>query len=81
MARYILRYTGTGPTPAADVATIKARAGINVLDQSGRMLLVEAADDVAGKLAKELTNWAADPEVTYPLPDTRKKPVRAPEGE
>lgn len=79
MARYILRYTGTGAVPAADVAAIEARTGVQVLDKSGRMVLVEATADAARELAK-MSNWAAEPEMTYEVPDTRKKPRRAPDG-
>lgn len=80
MARYILRYTGSGAGPAADAASIEARDGVRVLDKSGRMVLVEAADDVARKLAGEMPGWVVEPEITYPVPDTRRKPLRPPGG-
>ena len=40
-ARFILRYTGTGPRPNAHVARLRQVPGAKVLRESDRMLLVE----------------------------------------
>jgi hypothetical protein len=73
MARYILRY-GNGPSAPEDhVQTILAAKGIRVIDQSPKMLLVDA-DEAAlrGKLSG-LQGWTCHPEQQHPLPDTRYK--------
>ena len=80
MKRYILRYTGSGSTPAADVAMIEAREGVRVLDKSGRMVLVEATEEMAHNLGSKLTGWVVDKEVKYPVPDTHQKPRSAPDA-
>ena len=42
MARVILRFVGKGQPPETDVAQIQSTPGLHVVDQSSRMLLVEA---------------------------------------
>ena len=37
MAKYILRFTGSGEKPAADVKSIRKRAGVTILDEAPRM--------------------------------------------
>ena len=80
MARYILRYTGAGPVPVADMSRIEARDGVRVLDRSGRMVLVELESAVAHGLSGELSGWVVEPEVTHPVPDTRPAPRHSPDG-
>ena len=70
MSRYILRYTGNGPAPVGDLAAVR-RAGVSVVDEGARMLLVEAAPAVVDEVVHELAHWVASPERTVPRPRTR----------
>jgi hypothetical protein len=80
MSRYILRYTGTGPRPAADVERIRAAPELTVLDESSRMLLVEASAGELARLVESMPGWTWSPERTIRLPDPRPKPRRSPKS-
>ena len=68
--RFVLRYRGDGPAPAADVAQVQELGGATVVDSSSRMLLVEADDAGALRnLAGTLSDWILAPEQPYPFPD------------
>jgi hypothetical protein len=71
--RYILRYRGTGPTPEAHVACLRAVPGTKVLDESDRMLLVEGRRRDLEKATRTLDGWVLTAEKTVPVPDPRKK--------
>lgn len=71
MARYVLYTTNPdGPTP--DELTLIGQRG-PILDRSRRALLVELTDEQATELAHNLPGWTLQPEVTYPIPTTRRK--------
>jgi hypothetical protein len=76
--RYILRYTGAGPTPHAHVAHLKSVPGTRVLDASDKMLLVEGRRSDLESFTQGLVGWVLSPEKTIPVPDTRKKIRRRP---
>jgi len=80
MVQHILRYTGGSAVPDADLAAIRARAGVNVLDHSGRTVLVEATEAAARGLVHEMPGWAIDPVRLYAIPDTRPKLKDSPDG-
>jgi len=80
MGTYILRYTGSGRRPAADVRRIRATPKLAVLDDAPRMLLVEASAQRVKALAASLRGWVCNPERTIRLPDPRPKPRRAPKN-
>ena len=71
--RYILRYTGNGPTPHAHVAHLKSVPGTRVLDASDKMLLVEGRRSDLESFTHTLVDWVLSAEKTIPVPDTRKK--------
>jgi hypothetical protein len=73
MDRFILRFTGQGAMPAADVSRIRAHPDVTVSDTSSRMLLIEATQPAADQLAQQLPDWVCTPERTYPRPDPRPK--------
>lgn len=75
MTRYVLRYTGVGPVPAADVSQVRTRA--RVVDTDGRMLLVEAPNARITALVRSLPGWVATPETVVPLAPARPR-VRPP---
>ena len=79
MARFIVRYVGTGPKPASDVQRIRAAEELTVLDDSSsRMLLVEASEERVKKLVGSMPGWIWSPERSFRLPDPRPKPRRGP---
>lgn len=75
----MLRYRGSGPPPADDVARVHARDDTVVVDSSARMLVVEADPKVIGELAEALPDWIVAPEMTYEVPDTRQRVERPPD--
>jgi hypothetical protein len=80
MGRYIVRYVAEGTRPAADVKRIRAVPELTVLDESSRMMLVEASEKGLKKLMDALPGWSWSPERTIRLPDRRPKLRRKPAG-
>lgn len=80
MGRYILRFTGTGAKPAADVKRIRAAPRVTVIDDSGRMLLVESTEERVKEVVAAMSGWSWSPERTIRLPDLRPKPCRKPKN-
>ena len=74
--RFVLRYSGPR-TAAADPARLSARlgaaAGVKVLDESPRMLLVEGSRPALDRALKDIEGWEVIPETTTPLPDPRPR--------
>ena len=75
MSRFILRYRGTGPKPDEDVQRIRALPNTIVLDDSPRMLLVEAPEDELKAALASMREWVMSQERMIPLPDPRPKPL------
>jgi hypothetical protein len=73
MKRYILRYRGEGTRPERDVELIRLAPETTVIDDSPRMLLVEAPEDVLRKTLQSLPDWVMVEEEFIPLPDPRPK--------
>jgi hypothetical protein len=73
MGRYILRYGVSGSAPAEHVHRILATPGVQLIDQSPKMLLVDADESALREQIKNLPGWSVHPEQQYPLPDTRQK--------
>lgn len=71
--RFILRYTGDGPTPAAHVAHLRSVPGTKVLDESEKMLLVEGRKRDLETATHVLGGWVLTAEKTIPVPDARKR--------
>ena len=81
MARFIVRYVGTGPRPASDVERIRAVEELTVIDDSSsRMLLVEASEERVKEVMASMSGWIWSPERTIRLPDPRPKPRRGPKS-
>ena len=70
--RFVLRYRGEGPAPTADADQIRRLPGTNIVDASGRMLLVEADEQPLRELIGSLSAWVMAPEQTLSVPDPRK---------
>jgi len=77
-SRFVLRYTGSGPGPEADVARVHALEGAVVIDSSVRMLLVDSPPEALRRLVDILPDWVMAPEQSYEVPDTRTKIERPP---
>jgi hypothetical protein len=78
-SRFVLRYRGDGPKPEADVARMVEQAGAVIVNSSARMLEVEAKPGPLRDLVDALPDWVMGPDVSYEVPDTRKKVLRPPE--
>ncbi len=76
----MLRYSGEGPKPDADVARVHELSDAVVLDDSSsRMLLVESEPEPLRHLVDALPGWVMGPDMPYEVPDTRKKILRPPD--
>ena len=73
MGRFILRFNGVGEKPAEDVQRIRSLPNATVLDDSARMILIEAPDDAIIEIGKLLPRWGVSQESFIPLPDPRPK--------
>jgi hypothetical protein len=73
MGRYILRYGKAPSAPEEHVQTILSTQGVQVIDKSPNMLLVEGDEAALRKKIDDLQGWSLHPEQQYPLPDTRHK--------
>jgi hypothetical protein len=77
LARFILRYRGQGKPPRDDVERFKGLPGITVIDDSSRMLLVDAAEQDLRRLVERAPNWAMSPETSFTLPEPHPNLERA----
>jgi len=73
MKKFILRFTGNGPKPAADVTHIRECEGVTILNEAPRMLLVQCTKTRAKQLVEELDKWVMSEERTVELPNPRPK--------
>ena len=80
MGRYIVRYAGEGSRPAADVQRIRASRGLNVLDDSSRMMLVEASAKKSQELDELHAGLDLDPGANDPSARSRPRPRRRPKS-
>jgi hypothetical protein len=78
-SRFILRYRGDGPKPAADVAKLEELEDLVIVNSSARMLEVEARPEPLRDLVDSLPDWMMGPDISYEVPDTRKKVRRPPD--
>jgi hypothetical protein len=77
--RFVLRYSGEGVTPEADIARVLELDDATVVDSSPRMLLVESQAEPLRRLVDTLPDWVMASEQTYALPDTRRMVEAPPE--
>jgi len=74
MSRFVLRYRGAGSAAPEDIARLRTLPDTAILDQTGRMLLVEAPETMSAALGEALPGWAISPERMVPVPTTRPEP-------
>ena len=75
----MLRYSGEGSKPDADVARVHELSDAVVLEESSRMLLVESEPEPLHDLVDALPGWVMGPDMSYEVPETRKKILRPPD--
>ena len=73
MKRFILRYTGKGEPPHDLAETVRAAPDLDIVEESGRMLLVEGSREDLERIVASRPDWLLAEEAMVPLPDTRKK--------
>ncbi len=78
MSRFIIRYRGEGERPRDTLDRIRGIKGVSVVEDSGRMVLVEAPEQPLRSALGSEVDWVISPDVTYEVPDTRKKVQRPP---
>ena len=69
----MLRYGMARSAPEEHLQMIHSTPGLQVLDESPRMLLVDGEESALREKLKAMPGWSLHPEQSYPLPDTRKK--------
>lgn len=78
--RFVLRRTGKSepgvPSQVALPRHLDATAGVQVLDETPRMLLVDASRKVLDRALKGYSDWEVVPETFTPLPDPRVQITR-----
>jgi hypothetical protein len=81
MARFILRYRGSGSGQTEDVGKIRSLPNTAILDSSSDcMMLVDGPEEHLRAALKDMPGWVMTPEQTIPVPDTREKILRPPGG-
>jgi hypothetical protein len=76
MPRYVVRFKGAGDPPPAAREHIRAQPEASVIDESERMLLIDAPEHVADTLGKALPDWSVTSERTIPLPKDPRPKIR-----
>lgn len=61
------------------MARVRSLAGAEVVDESPRMLVVEADPGSLAGLVEDLGDWIVAPDHSYPVPDTRQA-IEGPPG-
>jgi hypothetical protein len=77
MAKLILRYRKPGPIPDAEKEQICSMEDVALLDESPRMLLVEASEDCLNARLNK-SDWTISPETKVEIPESRPRPIRRP---
>ena len=72
MPRYIARFRGRGCRPAETQERIEQVDGTRIIDDSPRMVLVEAPDDAGLRSVLDPATWLVTEERRYRLPTPRK---------
>lgn len=73
MPRFVVRYRGKGERPQDAVDKVGRIEGASVLEDSGRMMLVEAPEQALRNALTPQTDWMISPEISYSIPDVRKR--------
>jgi hypothetical protein len=71
VSRFVVRYRGKGEYPARVLEKIRS-LGASIIDDSGRMLLVEAPKRGFEEAMASEQDWLVTPEVSYERPNPRQ---------
>jgi hypothetical protein len=78
MKQYIVRYTKSASAPQEEKDRVKSFPGVQVVDESSRMLLIQTSPETAAALDAALPDWAVSAEQEYTLPNPRPKVLNGP---
>ena len=78
MGRFIVRYRGKGARPERAVHRLREADGVQVIDETRRMLLVEGPEKAIRSACGDDDDWVVEPEQVYRLPDPRPSIKRRP---
>lgn len=78
MSRFVARYRGTGTPVSEATARLRSVPRATILDQSSRMVLVEAPEAMETALRAALPGWVIARERQIPVPTTRPAPLQEP---
>ena len=74
MGRFILRYQGAGAKPQSDVKKFSSLSNVKLVDESAKMLLVEAPTEKSlADAVADVEGWAICPECSIELPPPHPK--------
>ena len=76
MGRFVVRFRGPGDPPAPLAERLRALPAVQVIDDAGRMLLVEG-DEKTLRAALPPGDWLIAPERQYSLAGARPRARRA----
>jgi hypothetical protein len=79
MERYIVRYTRGATAPEEEKQRIRSLDNVQVLDETPRMLLVQAPPETAAALQTALPDWQVNAEQVYTAPDPHPQVEREPD--
>lgn len=69
MSRFVLRYRGAGPKPLDVLPRIREVVPVaNIIDESSRMILLEAPESSEVLLRDKMPDWIVSPQRAYSLP-------------
>jgi hypothetical protein len=72
MSRFVVRFQGDSRAFRDAASLVEKMKGVQVVDRSPSMLLIDAKSAVADQIAKR-PEWLVVPETFTPLPDTKKR--------
>lgn len=81
MSRFILRYRGKGPRPAGVAEMIRSLPDATIIDDSGRMILVDAPEGALRGAVEQMASsaeWLIAPERVYSAPEPRARAKKGP---
>ena len=78
MQRFIFRFQGSAAAPEDQADIIRQRC--RVIDESKKMLLIEAEQADVDRLLADLPGWKISKEVQYGVPERPLSVVKQPKG-
>ena len=78
MSRFVIRYRGSGARPEDVVRRIRQMPELSIVDDGGRVLLVEGPEGSLREALGSSTDWLVAAEKTYSVPSPRKRIERPP---